>query len=192
MIQPLRELLKKEIEWQWSCKHDQAFNKIKESLTKEKVLKYYDITKPVTISVDSSSYGLRACLLQDGHPVSYASRSLNSAEKNYAQIEKELLAIAFGCQKYHQYIYGRAVSIKTDHKPLEHIFRKPLTATPPRLQRMMLTLQKYELMVSYKPGKSLFVTDTLSRAPGAETATMKEEYRVLTVHNLPIITQNPN
>ena len=116
----------------------------------------------MTISIDSSSYGLGACLLQDGHPVSYASRSLNSAEKNYAQIEKELLAIVFGCQKYHQYIYGRVVSIETDHKPLEYIFRKPLTATPPRLQRMMLTLQKYELMVSYKSGKSLFIADTLS------------------------------
>ena len=117
-----RELLKKDIEWYWSCKHDQALNKIKESLTKERVLKYYDITKPVTISVDSSSCGFGACLLQDGHPVSYASRSLNSAEKNYAQIEKELLAIVFGCEKYHQYIYGGAVSIETDHKPLEHIY----------------------------------------------------------------------
>ena len=143
----------------------------------------------MTISIDSSSYGLGACLLQDGHPVSYASRSLNSAEKNYAQIEKELLAIVFGCQKYHQYIYGRVVSIETDHKSLEYIFRKPLTETPPRLQRMMLTLQKYELMVSYKSGKSLFIADAFSRTPGTETATVEEEYRVLTVHNLPITTQ---
>ena len=58
--------------------------------------------------------------------------------------------------------YMEEQSIETDHKPLEHIFRKPLTATPPRLQRMMLMLQKYELMVSYKLGKSLFIADTLS------------------------------
>ncbi len=67
----------------------------------DKLLKYYNVTKPVTLSVDFIIYGLGACLMQDSKPVSYASRSLNQAEKNYAQIEKELLAIVFRCKKYH-------------------------------------------------------------------------------------------
>ena len=132
--QPLRELLQKDVEWHWEEKHEHAFTEIKRRVTNEQLLQYYDVKKPVTLSVDSSSYGLGACLLQDGQPVSYASRSLNQSEKNYAQIEKELLAIVFGCQKYHQYIYSKTTTVLTDHKPLEFLFKKPLSCVPPRLQ----------------------------------------------------------
>jgi len=63
-------------------------------------------------------------LLQDEKPVYYASRSLTSVEKNYAPIEKEALGIAFSVKKFHQYIYGRKVTVISDHKPLEIIFKK--------------------------------------------------------------------
>ena len=57
--------------------------------------------------------------------VVYVSRALNSAERNYAKIEKEMLAIVFGTNKFHQYIYGKQVSVETDHKSLESLFEKP-------------------------------------------------------------------
>jgi hypothetical protein len=183
---PLRELLKKDTAWHWEEIHQKAFEEIKSRVTAEKILQYYDVSKPVVLSVDSSSYGLGACLLQEERPVSYASRSLNSAEKNYAQIEKELLAILFGCTKYHQYIYSKPVTVETDHKPLEYPFKKPLTAAPPRLQRMMLSLQKYDLTVQYKPGKSLYIADTLSRAPSPAVGESQDQYMVHTIENLPI------
>ena len=134
--------------------HDAAFDQMKERLVLDKVLKYYDVTKPVTISVDSSSYGLGACLLPEGQPISYASKTLSTSERNYEQIEKELLAIHFGYQVYHQFIYGKPMTVETDHKPLEYLFKKPLITAAPRLKRMMLSLQKYELHVNYKPGKT--------------------------------------
>ena len=65
----------------------------------------------------ASKSGLGACLLQDGHPVAYASRSLSSAEVNYAQIEKELVAVVFGCEKFHCYVYGNHIDVDSDHKP---------------------------------------------------------------------------
>ena len=66
--------------------------------------------------------GLGACLIQEGKPVAFASRSLSPAERNYAQIEKELLSIMFACEKFHQYVYGhRTVTIESDHRPLEYI-----------------------------------------------------------------------
>ena len=180
--------LTKETAWLWTKIQEKVFNEVKKRLTEEKVLKYYDVTKPVTISGDSSSYGLGACLLQDGRPVSYASRSLSKSEQNYAQIEKDLIAIVFACSKYHQYMYAKPVTVETDHKPLEYIFRKPLTAAPPRLQRMLLNLQKYDLDVIYnlKPIKSLFIADTLSRAPVKQVeATSEDLYQVHTVQHLP-------
>jgi len=85
-------------------------------------------------------------------------------ERNYAQIEKECLAIVTCMNKWHQYLYGKSnITVHTDHQPLEVIFKKPLNLAPRRLQRMMLKLQRYQFTVSYKKGKELYVTDTLSR-----------------------------
>ena len=97
--------------------------------------------------------------------MAYASRTLTPTEENYAQIEKELLAIVFACEKFDAYIYGRdSVHVQTDHKPLESIFRKELCVAPKRLQRMLLRLQKYALDVTYLKGENMLIADTLSRA----------------------------
>jgi len=104
--------------------------------------------------------------MQNGQPVAYASRALTPTETRYAQIEKELLAIVFGCENFEAYTHGRdVVQVETDHQPLETILRKPLHSAPSRLQRMLLRLQKFTLNVKYKRGKELFLADTLSRAP---------------------------
>ena len=111
----------------------------------EPILAFYDVNKPVKLSCDSNQYGLGAVCLQDEKPVAYVSRTLSETEARYAQIEKELLAIVFACERFHQYVYGRTVAIESDHKPLESIFRKPLHESPLRLQRMILKLQSMML-----------------------------------------------
>ena len=75
-----------------------------------------------------------------------------------------MLAICFGCNKLNQYVYGKDILIHGDHRPLETILRKPIGSAPPRLQRMMLQLQRYNLNVKYLPGKLMYAADTLSRA----------------------------
>ena len=87
---------------------------------------------------DASSKGLGFVLTQEDHPVTYASRALTQAEQRYSQIEKELLALVFGLEHNHQYVYGRKVILYTDHKPLVSISSKPLAAAPKRLQRLLL------------------------------------------------------
>ena len=79
------------------------------------VLRYFDEAKETVVQCDASQSGLGVCLLQEGHPVAYASRALIAAEKNYAQTEKELLSIVFGMEKFETYVYGRNVKIETDH-----------------------------------------------------------------------------
>ena len=129
------------------------------------VLRYYNLQEEVTIQCDASQFGLGAALLQKGQPVAYASRALTDAETRYSQIEKELLAIVFACERFEPYVYGRdLIHVESDHKPLEAIFCKPLHSAPKRLQRMLLRLQKYSLYVAYKKGKTMFLADTLSRA----------------------------
>ena len=104
---PLRELLEKKIEWHWDERHAAAFNNLKTAITSAPVLRYFEPNIPVTLSVDASSKGLGAVVLQDGMPIAYASRALSTAEQNYAQIEKEMLAITFGCERFYDYLYGQ-------------------------------------------------------------------------------------
>lgn len=160
----LRELLKKDNQWQWLQQHQNEFDNIKLLLTTTPILKYYDESKDVVLSVDSSKDGLGAVLLQNNFPIAYASKSLNNTQKGYAQIEKEMLAITYGCQRFHQYLFGKKFIVESDHKPLESIFVKPLDNCPLRLQRMKITLQQYNLTVKYKPGKHLYLADALSRS----------------------------
>ena len=165
ITEPLRKLTQKEVPWQWNACEEQAFNTVKSVIASAAVLQYYDVLKPVTIQCDASQCGLGGSLLQDGQPVAFASRSLTETEKRYAQIEKELLAIAWSCEKFHVFLYGRdEITVETDHKPLENIVKKPLDQAPLRLQRMLLRLQKYAIRLVYKRGSEMYIADTLSRA----------------------------
>lgn len=160
----LRSLLKSDVEFKWMPEHDQSFKKLKSMLVSEPILQFFDVQKPIVLTVDSSSHSLGAALLQNELPVAYASKALTTTQQSYSQIEKELLAVLFACDKFHQYVYGRHITIETDHKPLISIVKKNLSQAPPRLQRMLLSLQKYNFTLIYKKGKDLCVADTLSRA----------------------------
>ncbi|GAB1598786.1 hypothetical protein Ahia01_000155800 [Argonauta hians] len=162
---PMRNLTKKSVPWVWSSVQQDAFDKVKKMVTKAPVLAFYDPEKELTVENDACEHGLGSVLLQEGRPVAFASRSLTDTERNYAQIEKEMLAVTFGLEKFHQYTYGRRVTIITDHKPLVSIMKKPLSKAPNRLQSFLLRTQKYSFDIIYKPGNMIPVADTLSRAP---------------------------
>ena len=167
--EPLRKLLQKNIQWHWEKEQEEAYECLKESIIKAPVLKYYDQSQPITLQVDASQGGLGAVILQNEQPVAYGSRALTNSQRNYAQIEKEALAILYGCTKFHQYVFGKEVLVETDHRPLQSIFAKPLHQAPPRLQRILLSLQRYDLNVKFKPGKEMYISDCLSRAYLDET-----------------------
>ena len=76
-----------------------------------------------------SSRGLGAVLLQDNKPVAFASKSLTETECRYANIERELLAVVYSCERFHTYIYGSNFVVETDHKPLQVISLKNLTTS---------------------------------------------------------------
>ena len=161
---PLRELLKTNALFDWQPAQEEAFLKLKKQCCSQPVLKYFDVNKPVEIQCDASQHGLGAVLIQDDQPIVYSSRSLTDVEGRYAQIEKEMLSIVHACKKFHPYFFGKEVTVYNDHKPLEQILKKPLLAAPMRLQRMLLNLQWYDLIVKYRKGKEMYLPDTLSRA----------------------------
>ena len=169
----------KEAKFIWSTQHETAFQEVRELVVRHPVLKYYDLQEEVTVQCDASEYGVGAALLQNGQPVAFASRSLSQTERQYAQIEKECLAIVFSCERFSQYLAGREKNtVESDHKPLQSIFQKSILSAPCRLQRMMLRLQRFNLDVKYKPGAQMYVADHLSRASLADNEEMADNFQV--------------
>ena len=176
----LHVLLKKENSFAWDQNSNTSFQKIKSLLQKAllKPLRYYNRNKPVTLQCDASFKGLGACIIQDGHPIAFASKSLTGTETQYANIERELLAIVYGCEKFHTYLHSRTFLVETDHKPLEMISMKNLTAAPVRLQRMLLQLQQYDMTITYRPGKEILLADALRHLPSWTDTQIKLNLRV--------------
>ena len=118
-----RALTHKDSEWQWTASHQKAFDNVKSLITTECTLTYFDPTKPSVVQVDASMRGLGAALLQVNKPIAFASKALKDAETRYANIERELLAVVFGCTRFYTYLFGSQFVIESDHKPLESIQR---------------------------------------------------------------------
>ena len=86
--------------------HQQAADKVKELIASLCSLQYFDDNKPVTIQLDLSMRGLGATLLQSKGPVEYCSKLLSETERRYSNIEREMLSIVYGLEKFHYYAYG--------------------------------------------------------------------------------------
>ncbi|PIK59631.1 hypothetical protein BSL78_03427 [Apostichopus japonicus] len=162
--EPIRRLTHKDAKWSWGQDQDAAFKEVKRSVSSTPVLKYFDPQSETEGQGDASEKGIGFTLMQQGQPVTFSSRALTTAETRYSQIEKELLALIFGLERNHQFTYGRKIKLWTDHKPLVSISKKQITTAPKRLQRLLLRLVQYDVDIVYKPGKEMYLADTLSRA----------------------------
>ncbi|UYV73923.1 K02A2.6-like, partial [Cordylochernes scorpioides] len=186
---PLRKLISNKSEWKFGGEENDCFEKLKNMVSNAPILTFFDPTKPITISSDASQYGIGTVLMQGGQAIEYASFSLNATQRKYAQIEKELLAIVFGCERFQYYIWGNDVIVETDHKPLLSIVKKPLEKLSPRLQRMVLRLMRFQISLKFTPGKNMFVADHLSRDPlKDEVDTSYLEGQTESVHMLLVTT----
>ena len=163
LMEPIRQLVKNDVHFLWQHEQEAAFASLKKNISKHEALRYFSKHKETIIQTDASIKGLGAVLLQDECPVYYVSKTLTAAERNYSNIEREMLGVTFALNRLHQYTYGRPVTVITDHKPLEAISRKPLSEAPPRLQRMLLEIQKYDYTITYTPAKNIPIPDCLSR-----------------------------
>ncbi|CAK1597505.1 unnamed protein product [Parnassius mnemosyne] len=171
ILAPLYNLLRTGIKFDWCDDCQRAFKKVKELLSSSKILMHYSSDLPIVLTCDASSVGVGAVishLTPEGErPVAYASRSLTAAERAYSQIDREALAIVFGVRKYHQYLYGRKFILRTDHKPLTHIFGKktgiPVMAAS-RIQRWAVLLSGYDYNIEYVTSNKN-CADGLSRLP---------------------------
>ncbi|XP_039890321.1 uncharacterized protein K02A2.6-like [Simochromis diagramma] len=176
----IRELLHKEHEFEWTANHESEWAHLKRTLTTAPVLAFYDSSKRIKLSTDASKGGIGAVLLQaEGEhwkPIAYASRSMTESECRYAQIEKECLGLVFGLERFHSFVYGLpSFTAETDHRPLVSIIKKNLNEMMPRIQRLMMRMQRYDCQLVYTPEKKKIIADALSRAPTGGMVSITEE-----------------
>ncbi len=163
--EPLRQLTRQNVPFDWKREQDRAFERLKELVSQRETLAYFRNDCKTRVVADAGPAGLGAVLLQfqndSWRVVSYASRGLTDVERRYSQTEKEALALVWACERFTLYIYGRSFELETDHKPLETIYGR--TSKPSaRIERWVLRLQGYDYRVVYRPGKTN-IADCLSR-----------------------------
>ncbi|XP_005093140.1 uncharacterized protein K02A2.6-like [Aplysia californica] len=161
-----------------------AFQHIKDCLSADTVLAHFTPTLEVGISCDASDVGIGCVLFHrysdsSERPIANVSKTLTQTQRRYSQIQKEALAIIFGLNKFHQFLYGRRFILVTDHKPLIALFgpTKPIPALAEnRLARWALTLSQYDHSIEYRKTSAHGNADALSRlSAGADPSFDREE-----------------
>ena len=139
-------------------------------------LVHYDDRLPLYLSCDSPSYGAGAVLSHRikgvDRRVAFASVTLNSAQRNYSQLDKEAFAILFGLRRFHQFVAGREFCIITDHKPLLELLNPhrqvPLQSSA-RLKCWKVFMSSYKDMLEFRRTHLHCDSDGMSRIPLAKS-----------------------
>lgn len=167
-VSPLYNLLKKDVDFDWSSDCQQAFQIIKDILTQRPVLKIYDPVAQTEVHTDASSVGLGAILLQkdeDGklHPVAYYSRRTSPDESKYHSYDLETLAVVQALKHFRVYLLGIKFKLITDCSAVRATMTKK--EINPRVARWWIYLQDYNFDIEYRPGRRVAHVDYLSRNP---------------------------
>ena len=147
------------VAWSAECQH--AFGTIKAILSLDVLLCYPDHNKPFHVYTDTSNLQLGAVIIQDERPVAFYSRKLNTAQRNYTTMEKELLSIIKTLKEFRTMLFGcRELHVWTDHKILTYT-----TLNSQRILRWRLFLEDFHPTFVYIPGDHNSLADALSRLP---------------------------
>ena len=128
LAEPIRELSKDKVPFNWGTGHQEAFNQMKKEIVRAPILAYYNSKKETVLQTDA------------------ITKALTEAERGYVAIEIESLAVAWTMGKFHHFLYASHFILETDQKPLEAILSKSLNQATPRLQRILIPLQPYHLL----------------------------------------------
>ena len=175
IAKPLTELTK-DVPFQWTDRTQDSFEMLKSKITSAPVLQTFHPDYPTIVTTDASTFAIGAVLEQDGPdgrlPVAFTSRTLNSAEQNYAPHELELLAIVDTLRAWRSYLHGRKFLVHTDHHPLRYLQTQEHLS--PRQVRWLERLVEFDFDIVPIRGKSNTVADALSRQ--AKNIPSKDEY----------------
>ena len=157
-LSPLNKLAsKKGKDWYWGAAEQKDFELAKEMLTEHATLAFPDFERPFDLYTDASDRQLGATLVQDGKPLGFYTRKLNSAQLNYTVGEKELLGIIEGFKAFEGMIRGQDLTVHTDHLNLLY-----QSMPSQRMVRWRLMLKEWHLTIKHVAGVDNDGADALS------------------------------
>ena len=144
-----------------------AFEEIKRRLCAAPQLAHPDLERPFTLYTDASNIAVGAILLQRDsngveRPVSFFSKKLSSAQRNYSTFERECLAVICALEHFRVYLLARKFTLRTDHRALAWLFSKEPKASA-RISGWLATLMEYPVVIEYVKGSENSIADALSR-----------------------------
>ena len=159
ILAPLTDLLRTPKTFCWNDECAATFEQMKSLIASDALLAYPDHNKPFHIETDASDLQLGAIIKQENRPVAYYTHKLNSAQKNYTTIEKELLSIVETFREFRSMLLGARINVYTDHKNLTHRLSQ---FTTQRVMRWRLLLEEYGPKFYYLKGPRNVVANALS------------------------------
>ncbi|KAF8047244.1 hypothetical protein N665_3134s0001 [Sinapis alba] len=158
---PLTSVIKKDVAFKWGTEQEEAFQKLKDSLTNAPVLVLPNFDKTFEIECDASGTGIGAVLTQGGKPVAFFSEKLHGATLNYPTYDKELYALVRSLETWQHYLLSKEFVIHTDHETLKYL--RGQTTLKKRHARWLEFVESFPYVIKYKKGKENIVADALSR-----------------------------
>ena len=158
VLTPLTGMVGPNAKFEWKREQQEAFDEMKRLISKETLLTFPDFSKEFHVYTDSSAHQLGAVIMQEGKPLAFYSRKMNSAQRRYTTGEQELLSIVETLKEFRNILLGQQLIVHTDHKNI--LYGK---LSNDRIARWRLLLEEYGPTYVHIKGKDNVVADALSR-----------------------------
>ena len=173
IAQPLHDLTKKDIQFNWTDAHTTSVNTLKRAISTPPCLTIFSPHRKTFLTTDASDHAAGAVLSQihnnKEHPVAFISKSFTELERRYTNWEKELFAIIWAIKYLRPYLLSIHFTIRSDNKPslqlIDSHALKLSTSASNRVIRWLMQLQPYNYTTQFQPGRLNVVADALSRFP---------------------------
>ncbi|KAJ8765349.1 hypothetical protein K2173_012046 [Erythroxylum novogranatense] len=160
IVAPLTQLPTKD-GFKWTPDVEEAFNKLKATLTSSPVLKLPDFDKPFIVECDACGTGIGAILSQNNQPIAIFSEALKGSSLSLSTYDKEMLAVVKAIRKWRPYLLGRPFIVRTDQRSLKYLLEQRIST--PTQNRWLPKLLGYDYQIQYKRGVDNQGADALSR-----------------------------